>query len=152
MNPWGAVHIQSIAFHPCPSKAHSQQKTTSSTVRISLSLNGSKAVFKSSKFNISSKPTLSCESLNNNKRFTLPIISELDIAILFLGPLPCLAWLGPRNLTGVVREWRKDGHTDTCTERLEWGELRFLCWSSTNCTATRNLSVFIVHNTGGGVG
>lgn len=37
----GAVHVQSIAFHPCPSKAHSQQKTASSTVRISLSLNGS---------------------------------------------------------------------------------------------------------------
>lgn len=39
MSQWeGAVHIQSIAFHPCPPKAHSQQNTASSTVRISLSL------------------------------------------------------------------------------------------------------------------
>lgn len=26
-------------------------------------------------------------------------------------------WLGPRNLTGTAKEWRKDRCTDTCTEK-----------------------------------
>lgn len=58
---------------------------------------------------------------------------------------PCLVQRGPESMAVAARDWRKDRHIDTGTEKPELDRLCALWWSSTNYTQHNTEPWWVYH-------